>query len=182
MLQIKPDKSLNEFKFLYKSIFSKQPCSESQMSIDQNNNQSLSNFKIENETNTMTSQSSTTTLDDDVINNGASSSLVTSAAQQGEIPANRIVHRATIEGLSLNEDSDSMSDCSDDWMLHGNHGGVDPNNNNLRVDDVIVEEKDELNEEEENEGGEVLLNDKMNNSPVQDSIQNLIEDPRPYDQ
>jgi len=44
-----------------------------------------------------------------------------------------------------------------------------------------VEEKDGLNEEEEN-GGEVLLNDKMNNSPVQDSIQNLIEDPRPYDQ
>lgn len=182
MFQIKPDKNFNAFSFVYKSIFSQQPCSESQMSIDQNNNQSLSNFKIENETNTMTSQSSTTTLDDDVINNGASSSLVTSAAQQGEIPANRIVHRATIEGLSLNEDSDSMSDCSDDWMLHGNHGGVDPNNNNLRVDDVIVEEKEELNEEEEN-GGEVLLNSsKMNNSPVQDSIQNLIEDPRPYDQ
>jgi len=155
------------------------PCSESQMSIDQNNNQSLSNFKIENETG-MTSQSSITTLNDDVINNGASSSLVTSA-QQGEIPANRIVHRATIEGLSLNEDSDSMSECSDDWMLHGNHGGVDPNNNNLRVDDVIVEEKDELNEEEES-GGDVLLSNKMNNSPVQDPIQNLIEDPRPYEQ
>lgn len=149
------------------------------MSIDQNNNQSLSNFKIENETG-MTSQSSITTLNDDVINNGASSSLVTSA-QQGEIPANRIVHRATIEGLSLNEDSDSMSECSDDWMLHGNHGGVDPNNNNLRVDDVIVEEKDELNEEEES-GGDVLLSNKMNNSPVQDPIQNLIEDPRPYEQ
>jgi len=155
------------------------PCSESQLSIDQNNNQSVQNFVIENEENPMTSssRSSLAAKDDDVINNGASSSLISSSTS---IAGPRVVvHQATVElerGISLDGDFDSMSECSDDWMLQG---GVDPNNNNLQVEQIEVEKF----EEDEDQSRDLLNSSKniLNNSPV-DSIQNLIEDPRPYEQ